>query len=241
VIYVVPHSRRDFFMDRKEIVRILGEHLGVKPKYLGVPSFAYKVGDFTVTRYGSIVNGVGDEMDLDEILNPSGRSDFDRIEIAFPLEGHDARTIKNLLNMVYSKQPLIKKVFNFPDEIIEEELIEKIKNVGALDKILEAINEDNCKGINFDDEKITFTFIRGDARTSSELLNLLIKKAKELKHSSPRQIETDNDKYSFRTWLIRLGMIGEEYKEYRKNLLSPLTGNSAFRNGQPANGGPKAQ
>ena len=33
-------------MDRKEKVKILGKHLGIKPKYLGAPSFAYKVGDF---------------------------------------------------------------------------------------------------------------------------------------------------------------------------------------------------
>jgi hypothetical protein len=30
-------------MDRKEIVKALGEHFGVKPEYLGVPSFAYKI------------------------------------------------------------------------------------------------------------------------------------------------------------------------------------------------------
>ncbi|MFU0800217.1 MAG: hypothetical protein ACFWUE_06085 [Xylanivirga thermophila] len=32
-------------MDRKELVKILGEHLGVKPKYLGVPSFNSKSGN----------------------------------------------------------------------------------------------------------------------------------------------------------------------------------------------------
>ena len=30
-------------MDRKEKIKILGKHLGIKPKYLGVPSFAYEV------------------------------------------------------------------------------------------------------------------------------------------------------------------------------------------------------
>ena len=30
-------------MDRKEIVQKLGEHFGVKPKYLSVPSFAYEI------------------------------------------------------------------------------------------------------------------------------------------------------------------------------------------------------
>lgn len=35
-------------------------------------------------------------------------------------------------------------------------------------------------------------------------------------------------------WLIRLGMVGADYKEHRKFLLSKLEGSSAFRNGLPA-------
>ena len=34
-----------------------------------------------------------------------------------------------------------------------------------------------------------------------------------------------------RTWLLRLGFIGEEYKADRKILLKNLTGSSAFKNG----------
>ena len=43
--------------------------------------------------------------------------------------------------------------------------------------------------------------------------------------------ETDNDKYAFRCFLLRLGFIGDEYKIARKVLLRNLTGNSAFRYG----------
>ena len=225
-------------MDRKEKVKILGKHLGIKPKYLGVPSFAYEVGDFTITRDGTIINKAGDEMKLDEILNSSGETtetEFDSIEISFPMEGHDERTIKNLLNMIYSKQSLIKKVFDCSENIVEKELIDEISTLESLSEILTTINKENCKGIDFNDEKLTFNFINGDIQTSSEFLSLLIKKAKELQYTSSKPIETDNDKYTFRTWLIRLGMIGPEYKAHRKTLLSSLTGSSAFRNGLPAN------
>ena len=225
-------------MDRKEKVKILGKHLGIKPKYLGVPSFAYEVGDFTITRDGTIINKAGDEMELDEILNSSEETtetEFDSIEISFPMEGHDERTIKNLLNMIYSKQSLIKKVFDYSENIVEKELIDEISTLKSLSEILTTINKENCKGIDFNDEKLTFNFIKGDIQTSSEFLSLLIKKAKELQYTSSKPIETDNDKYTFRTWLIRLGMIGPEYKAHRKTLLSSLTGSSAFRNGLPAN------
>lgn len=225
-------------MDRKEKVKILGKHLGIKPKYLGVPSFAYEVGDFTITRDGTIINKAGDEMELDEILNSSEETtetEFNSIEISFPMEGHDERTIKNLLNMIYSKQSLIKKVFDCSENIVEKELIDEISTLESLSEILTTINKENCKGIDFNDEKITFNFINGDIQTSSEFLSLLIKKAKELQYTSSKLIETDNDKYTFRTWLIRLRMIGPEYKAHRKTLLSSLTGSSAFRNGLPAN------
>lgn len=225
-------------MDRKVKVKILGKHLGIKPKYLGVPSFAYEIGDFTVTRDGTIINKAGDEMELDEILNSSEETtetEFDSIEISFPMEGHDERTIKNLLNMIYSKQSLIKKVFDCSENIVEKELIDEISTLESLSEILTTINKKNCKGIDFNDEKLTFNFIKGDIQTSSEFLSLLIKKAKELQYTSSKPIETDNDKYTFRTWLIRLGMIGPEYKAHRKTLLSSLTGSSAFRNGLPAN------
>ncbi|MEL5896971.1 virulence-related protein [Clostridium sporogenes] len=225
-------------MDRKEKIKILGKHLGIKPKYLGVPSFAYEVGDFTITREGTIIDKAGDEMKLDEILNSSEETtetEFNSIEISFPMEGHDERTIKNLLNMIYSKQSLIKKVFDCSENIVEKELIDEISTLESLSEILTTINKENCKGIDFNDEKITFNFINGDIQTSSEFLSLLIKKAKELQYTSSKPIETDNDKYTFRTWLIRLGMIGPEYKAHRKTLLSSLTGSSAFRNGLPAN------
>lgn len=225
-------------MDRKEKIKILGKHLGIKPKYLGVPSFAYEVGDFTITREGTIIDKAGDEMKLDEILNSSEETtetEFDSIEISFPMEGHDERTIKNLLNMIYSKQSLIKKVFDCSENIVEKELIDEISTLESLSEILTTINKENCKGIDFNDEKLTFNFINGDIQTSSEFLSLLIKKAKELQYTSSKPIETDNDKYTFRTWLIRLGMIGPEYKAHRKTLLSSLTGSSAFRNGLPAN------
>ncbi|MDY2955802.1 MAG: hypothetical protein SOR80_09605 [Enterococcus cecorum] len=221
-------------MDRKELVNALSKHLGLKAKYLGVPSFAYEIGEFTITREGKILNKAGDEMTLDEIREPSSENEFDQIEISFPLEGHDARSIRNLLNMVYSKEPLIKKVYSLEDYIVAKGLIDKISGLENLDEILNLINEDNCKGISFEDEKITFKFIQGNIQISSEILSLLIKKSKELKHTTSRQVETDNDKYSFRTWLIRLGMVGPDYKEHRKFLLANLEGSSAFRNGLPA-------
>ena len=41
----------------------------------------------------------------------------------------------------------------------------------------------------------------------------------------------DNEKYAFRCFLLRLGMIGNAYKESRKILLQNLMGSSVFKSG----------
>ncbi len=48
------------------------------------------------------------------------------------------------------------------------------------------------------------------------------------KSASPRLTESPNEKYTFRTWLIRIGLNGQEFKNCRKHLLSHLEGNIAW-------------
>jgi hypothetical protein len=42
---------------------------------------------------------------------------------------------------------------------------------------------------------------------------------------------TENEKYAFRCFLLRLGFIGDDYKKSRKILLKNLSGSSAFKSG----------
>lgn len=215
-------------MDRKELVKILGEHLGIKPKYLGAPSFAYQVGDFTVNREGKILNKAGEEVELEEILNPAAAAgeEITTVEIVIPLEGHDEKTLKTLINMIYSKQALIKKAFQLDKNLLEEETVEKLNVAESIEKFKVNLVSDNIK---IKDENISFTIKTDLVRAASLFFGLLNEKSKELKYASAKQVKTDNEKYAFRTWLMRLGMIGDEYKEARKELLQPLSGNSAFR------------
>jgi hypothetical protein len=57
--------------------------------------------------------------------------------------------------------------------------------------------------------------------------------AKNSKRITVKEKETDNDKYAFRCFLLRLGFIGDGFKSARKILLEKLDGSSAFRNGPP--------
>ena len=73
-------------------------------------------------------------------------------------------------------------------------------------------------------------------RLVSKSFGLMILINTQLKHIRLiKEKETDNDKYAFRCFLLRLGFIGSEYKAERKILLRNLTGSSAFKNGGTTN------
>ena len=59
----------------------------------------------------------------------------------------------------------------------------------------------------------------------------LCEMARNQKRVNAAEKSTDNEKYAFRCFLLRLGFIGAEYKTARKILLKNLSGSSAFRNG----------
>ena len=54
--------------------------------------------------------------------------------------------------------------------------------------------------------------------------------------SQRRDYDPNNTKYSFRVFLLHLGMIGDEFKNVRKHLMAHLTGSAAWRYGQPMKG-----
>ena len=58
--------------------------------------------------------------------------------------------------------------------------------------------------------------------------------AKDVKTASPKEQQKDNKKFAMRTWLNRLGLIGEEFTTAREFLTRNLTGDAAFRFGRPA-------
>jgi hypothetical protein len=55
--------------------------------------------------------------------------------------------------------------------------------------------------------------------------------AKKQKRVTAKEKQLDNEKYAFRCFLLRLGFIGNEYKQERKILLRNLEGSSAFKSG----------
>ena len=73
----------------------------------------------------------------------------------------------------------------------------------------------------------------GQMKSYIQLCLAMSELAKELRSASPRSPQTDNEKYAFRCWMLRLGFIGPEFKTARDVLLRNMDGNASWRSGRP--------
>ena len=71
----------------------------------------------------------------------------------------------------------------------------------------------------------------GQLKSYIQLCLALSEMAKEVKGASSKPQQNENPKYAMRTWLLRLGFIGEEFSTARDFLTRKLRGDAAFRSG----------
>lgn len=74
----------------------------------------------------------------------------------------------------------------------------------------------------------------GQLKSYIQLCLALSQMAKDAKKASPKPQQNENPKYAMRTWLLRLGFIGEEFATARDFLTRNLSGDTAFRHGRNA-------
>lgn len=211
--------------DRKALVNFIAESLGEKAEYLGVPSCAYKIGDFTVTKDGSLefddgidaanlieaireagFNGTAEAV-AEDITDENPEPETDGLTIGMPRSFFMDASLDNLKKLVESKATLLKAAFGI-DEL----------------------------PIVVDEEKVEFPwFPEPDAEVSAAaviFISKLCEMAKNATRVTASDHEVDNPKYVMRCFLLRLGFIGAEYKDARKILLKNLSGNSSWKNGR---------
>lgn len=73
----------------------------------------------------------------------------------------------------------------------------------------------------------------GELKAYIQLCLAMSELAKELRFASPTPQQTENDKYAFRCWMLRLGFIGDEFATAREILLRNMDGDASWRNGRP--------
>lgn len=217
---------------RKEMVKVVSEALeGWEIKYLGAPSFSYQVGDFEITKNGTLIfadrtdtemveqvleflTKAGFECEAHEDLPEEKQSTeeqepvADSLSISLPRECFTDAALENLDHLLESKGNLIKKAF-------------------GLEEATYTATED----------RITFNWLNGEiepekAKATQDFIGKLCEMARTQKRVTAKAKAVDNEKYAFRCFLLRLGLIGNEYKTTRKILMANLSGNASFKSGK---------
>ena len=73
----------------------------------------------------------------------------------------------------------------------------------------------------------------GKVRSYVVLALALNNQALTLTSASSRKVQEENEKFAMRTFLNRIGFIGDEFKNCREHLYKHLSGNAAWRYGDP--------
>ena len=208
---------------RPKLAQEIGNILGTALHYERVPSCAYDIAGYRLDKEGvlHIPEGVAVEMveHLIRQLRECGFQDDAEFTEEVPMQ-QDMLTIA------------------VPKEILTDTALENLQKIIANKQILfqHAFRTDSTE-IEITDEKINFTWFPyivdgDDIAAYTQFISRLCDMARDAKRVSSKPTETDNDKYAFRCFLLRLGFIGKEYKTARKILLRNLTENSAFRCGE---------
>lgn len=198
--------------ERKRLVRAISEITGENAEYQFMPTCAYNIGTMTVDKDGT--------------LHCEGGTDIDGLLQELHKRGFIAETEKadNSLTISIPKEKLDEQTLTNLDRILE--------NKGTL--IRHALQTDSLE-YTVKESEVQFPWFTleqpEDADAYSRFLTALIDMAKNQKRINNKPDTSDNEKYTFRCFLLRLGFIGTEFKSVRKVLLRNLTGSSAFRNG----------
>ena len=219
--------------DRKQMVAIISREAGVQAVYTRMPECAYMIDNMKVTKTGELLWDDRTDADLigkitaalaaagftaqaeedpetEEAAETAGDSTDDAVieglTISFPRADFTENALANLTALIASKQTLIKK----------------------------ALQADSLE-TEIDDEKVSFPWWSGmptpeQITAYTEFLTALVKMAKEARRVTAKEKATESEKYTFRTFLLRLGFIGADHKQTRAILMEHLSGHAAFKN-----------
>ena len=229
--------------NRKDVVKAVSGILGQPAKYLGVPTCAYQIGNCTIDKSGAVETEDEKTAELvragllEQGFIGNQQPEADETTVNIPVDGMTVEGLKNLVFLTHSKQYLINRafgeeVFRIPAELVEALGSTEIPDAETFLQTFQNYAE-GCKGIGFQDGKVTFTLPTINdpdmIKAFTHLTAAMVQQAKEQKRISPKETIEENEKYYMRIWLLRLGFGGAEGKEIRDLLMKKLKGNSAFR------------
>lgn len=130
----------------------------------------------------------------------------------------DARAMTNLTKIVHKQQQLLARAFGLGTE---------------------SMRVASRKGAPFAGASIAFeigaTLHSGELAAAATLGLAIVERARTARAASskPRPFSSESARYDFRCFLLRLSLVGEEYRATREQLLKRLPGNAAWKHGRP--------
>lgn len=179
------------------------------------------------------------------------------IHVHVDASSHTPKTLRNIVNIMASKEDLLYKALQVQVErehycqkadtrFLDELNHRKPKSMSEVERLW--YNGSSGRYHHYDDTRyhalnlhsvfskgtIEFrlfnsTLHAGEIKSYIQLCLAISHQALVQRGASRSKTQSTNEKYTFRTWLLRLGLIGDEFKTARLHLLKNLEGNIAWR------------
>lgn len=217
---------------RKELVKVISDATGIKAEYKFMPTCNFEIGCFTVTKDGTLlIDDCIDSEEIEKVLEAIAAAGFE-CEMQDG-EEHPSEDEYQATDIASQDETVGLTAEISLDKVDVENLTKLLDAKGNL--IRKALGITDLR-IEVLDDRVVFPWFTempdADAvKAYAHFISALCKMSKNAKRVTVTEKTVDNEKYSFRCFLLRLGFIGTEYKTERKILLRNLTGSSAFKNG----------
>ncbi len=263
---------------RKEMVKVISGIVGMKAVYMRMPTCAYTISNFTVSKEGALawderssgelvekvlagLAQAGFTAELEETAETQAEPEDSVEEAAEPqetaepqdsaettAEGPGAAAEEPATDapetaageetvQAEPQEEGIRLTVSLPRESFTDAALENLqKLVDAKAALIKKALAVESLPVEADAEKVSFPWFAdgqdGDAaKAYTHFITALCDMARKQKRVTAKERSADNEKYAFRCFLLRLGFIGEEYKNERKVLLKNLSGNGSFKSG----------
>ena len=247
--------------ERKALVDAISRILEKPAVYLGAPTFAYAVGDYRVSKKGSLfcLNNIRQE-EIEHLVlclqeqgfiaeTPAGEdspAEETAADTAEAVTGNVAGGVTETATGSTATVPLMATGNSDEENTLTIEMpktgftdisLDNLQKIIASKAALlkKALGTNNLAVIDTGDT-LKFPWFAlhglvGEADAYSRLVAAICDTARRRKRVTAKERDSENDKFDFRLFLVQLGFIGDEYKTARRILLRSLTGNSSWKSG----------
>lgn len=203
---------------------------GIKGKYTGTPGMSFIYGDFILDKH-CYLNWSDGNPKAEQVIEYLAEKGFELLfeEIMEQVDNKPVTGPEEAVDAIN---------ISLPRTALSDSDIEKINRIiEAKGELLKAALRTDSLELIITDDIVTFPWFRGDStpeeiQAYTKLITAIAEMVRTQKRVTSRPADIVNAKYEFRCFLLRLGFIGDEYKEVRKELLKNLSGSAAFKSGQ---------